>query len=698
MQLAMKSLCFALVATLLVPSQAVRQSVAAAANPIRKVVTMLQAMQKKVEAEGAKEKELYEAFVCYCKKGDSDLAASIATAEAKMPAVASNIKTAEEKLAQSKGALKEAQVDREAAKDAMAAATAIREKEAAAFAEEKAELDANIAMIAKAVAALEKGMAGSFLQTAAAQRLRQLVLNKQDMLDVDREELASFLSAKEGSSYAPKSGEITGILKQMGDTMAKHLAESTATEDAAIKTYESLLAAKAKEVEALVASIEAKTEQIGKLGVDIVQMKEDLSDTEAANLEDGKLLAGLKESCATKKTEWDERSKTRAAELVALAETIKILNDDDALELFKKTLPSASASFMQMQVNYGASRARALAVVREARRAAGRPESVGLDLLALALTGKKALSQGGFEKVLKMCDDMVAVLKTEQDDDDHKKEYCLMQFDTTDDKKKALERTVSDEEKAIDQAKDGLAAVAEEIKALEASITALDKSVAEATEQRKEENAEYKELMASDAAAKELLAFAKNRLNQFYNPKLYKPPAKAELSAEGRIAANMGGAVLAQVAAHEQRRSASAAPPPETWTAYATKEESTGVIDMINLLIKDLNKEMTEAEAEEKDAQAEYEALMKDSVEKRSVDSKTLKDKIGAKAALEGDLMAHEEAKASAGKQLMATLTYIQSLHSECDWLLKYYEVRKEAREGEVESLKQAKAVLSGAE
>merc|ERR1719238_2312266 len=98
--------------------------------------------------------------------------------------------------------------------------------------------------------------------------------------------------------------------------------------------------------------------------------------------------------------------------------------------------------------------------------------------------------------------------------------------------KKGLERSVSNLEKAIAKAKEGIAALAEEIKALEAGIAALDKSAAEAGEQRKEENADYQELMASDGAAKELLGFAKNRLNKFYNPKLYKAPPKRELTDE----------------------------------------------------------------------------------------------------------------------------------------------------------------------
>merc|ERR1719253_735917 len=107
---------------------------------------------------------------------------------------------------------------------------------------------------------------------------------------------------------------------------------------------------------------------------------------------------------------------------------------------------------------------------------------------------------------------------------------------------------------------------------------------------------------------------------------------------------------------------------------------------------------MTEAETGEKDSQSDYETTMKDSAEKRAQDSKTLTDKDGAKAQTESDLEANTEAKASTTNELMATAEYIASLHAECDWLLQYFEVRKEARSGEIESLKTAKAVLSGAD
>merc|ERR1711957_321883 len=148
-------------------------------------------------------------------------------------------------------------------------------------------------------------------------------------------------------------------------------------------------------------------------------------------------------SCGTKTAEWEERSKTRGEELVALADTVKVLNDDDALELFKKTLPSASASLLQLQVSKSAQRSEALAVLRSAQKLANAGDKPGLEFLTLALSGKSSSAgAAGFDKVVKMIDDMVVLLGKEQNDDNDKKEYCAAQFDTSEDKVKALTRTI----------------------------------------------------------------------------------------------------------------------------------------------------------------------------------------------------------------------------------------------------------------
>merc|ERR1712157_388196 len=170
------------------------------------------------------------------------LEASISAANTKIPAVESSIKASEEQKAQLEEELKQAQTDRSDAKTALSDATALREKEATEFAALKADFDANIRAINAAIAALEKGVAGGFLQTSAAQVLRKFVQGKESMLDADREEILSFLSSKEDSEYAPQSGEIIGILKEMGDEMSRDLTTATKEETTAIMDHEELAA------------------------------------------------------------------------------------------------------------------------------------------------------------------------------------------------------------------------------------------------------------------------------------------------------------------------------------------------------------------------------------------------------------------------------------------------------------------------
>merc|ERR1719310_1611844 len=167
---------------------------------------------------------------------------------------------------------------------------------------------------------------------------------------------------------------------------------------------------------------------------------------------------------------------------------------------------------------------RALAALQEAGQ--GNKGDYRLNLISLALKGKKV----SFDKVLKMIDDMIALLGQEQRDDDDKKEYCEKLIDQTEDKVKQLELEVSDLGKAMADYKEQIATLGEEVSALSAGIKALDKQVAEATEERKEEHEENVATLTNDNAAKEIIAMAKNRLNKFYNPKLYKPPPKRELS------------------------------------------------------------------------------------------------------------------------------------------------------------------------
>merc|ERR1719159_2213587 len=139
-------------------------------------------------------------------------------------------------------------------------------------------------------------------------------------------------------------------------------------------------------------------------------MKEDLDDSSKTLIEDKKFLAELEKDCGSKEEEWNKRCKIRAEELLAIGDTIKILNDDDALDLFKKTLPSSA--LLQMQRTSAEVKQQALAFLR-----ASKGDS-RLDFIALALRAK---APAVFDKVIGMIDEMVVLLQEEQVQDDEKK-------------------------------------------------------------------------------------------------------------------------------------------------------------------------------------------------------------------------------------------------------------------------------------
>merc|ERR1719229_1049696 len=263
--------------------------------------------------------------------------------------------------------------------------------------------------------------------------------------------------------------------------MQRELDDITAAEEKAIKDFEALIAAKEKELNANTGAMETKIERAAEVGLEIVEMKEDLDDTSKALVEDKKFLSELEKDCGTKEGEWNERCKTRAEELLAIGDTIKILNDDDALDLFKKTLPSPS--LLQTQTTSAAVKQRVWTILKR-----GKSDSrIGFIALALHSTAPKV-----FDKVIGMIDEMVALLQEGQVQDDKKKEFCEAEIDKTEDEKKSLEQKVDDLTKAQEDGKETLATTNDEIEALSDGIKALDKQVAEATENRKEENAEYK--------------------------------------------------------------------------------------------------------------------------------------------------------------------------------------------------------------
>merc|ERR1719160_1453944 len=174
-------------------------------------------------------------------------------------------------------------------------------------------------------------------------------------------------------------------------------------------------------------------------------------------------------------------------EVTAISEAIGILNDDDALDVFKKSLPSSfvqTVGFLQ-KGDAKASRARKAQAILEG--VASKAKDVHLNLVLYTLGSKLKMKSGAFEEVKKMIDDMVILLGKQQKEDEKQKTYCEDEFEKAGDEEAAAKTKLSETDAKLAELTDSIGTLMEEISALGASIAALDKSVADATEQRKEE-------------------------------------------------------------------------------------------------------------------------------------------------------------------------------------------------------------------
>lgn len=680
-----------------------------AANPIRKIVTLLQDMSAEIETQGAKEKDMYDKFLCYCDGGAADLAKSAADAKAQVETLTAQESSdsgekgsLEEELEKHKADLAQAESDLEKA-------TAIRGKEKSEFEDEYDEKKTYTESLSKAIISLEHGMGSSSLMQLddgdVAVQIRKAMRSSTTVTPGDKENVRAFLDASSSSSSSsgirtPGSSEIVGILKAMSDEMTQSMEDLQTTEDTNTKGFAELKASKSKEIEIGKESIESKTTRVGALAVSIVQAQGAIEDSQAEQTNAEQFLATLDEQCKTKKVEWAEKCKTRAEEISAISEAISILNADDSLDVFKKTALVAKSSrpvtgFLQAKKSDMKRLQSANGIIMAA---AGMYKSQRLDLLSYTMNAqmRRAVrhnargkaSSVDFGEITKMIDGMIKVLTKEQADDESHKTWCNDELTKSQDESNAAKDKAEDLEASIAELSDDISTTADDIAQLQDSIKTLDKDVSEATVQRKEEHSEYLETAQLTKAAIELMGRAKNRLQKFYNPALYKSPPTTPAPAS-----------FVQIRAVNHRHSKVAPPEaPETFSAtYDKSKKSSGVLELMTMLQHELEASLAAAEHEETTAQAEYLKLMEESKATREQDGKSLTNKSAKKASLEGTLSEAKENKYNTLKEQENIVGYMAELHGSCDFILDNFGLRKEARGNELESLKNAKAILSGA-
>jgi chromosome segregation ATPase len=649
-------------------------------RPVSKVITLLKDMMKQLEKEAQEDEEIYDKLACWCETNDKEKTKAIADAEAKIEDLTTKIEELTALSAQLNTEIKNLESEVAKNQEALDQATAIREKQLAEFnAEEKDSLEA-ISALKAAITVLSKHHGGAFLQgahssmasvamTLQRQMQQHAPLLKGIITPSQRKAVAAFIQAPQDyfdakptfkQSYAPQSGEIFGILRQMLETFEANLAQSQKEENENQKTYEELKAAKEAEIAAGQEQIDKKTAELADTDEKNAQAKEDIEDTKKSLAADEEFLMMLKEKCSMTDKEWEERQKTRQLEMEAVSKALAVLSGDDAHDLFTRTFNPA---LMQTEVAIASKKREQASNLLS--RAAKRLNSPRLSALAYRVR------LDAFTRVKKAIDDMIAQLLKEKADEIKHKDFCVDEFNTNQLQTEKKEREKSDLIAKIEDLEMTIKALTEAIAKLKDEIAEMQVQMKRAGEDREQENKEFQTTVADQRETQRLLKAALSILQDFY----------------GKKAALLQG----------RKQEPAGPPPPPGFEAYKKNAASGGVMDMIQQIISDAKAMESEAIRSEEDAQKAYEDFVKETNASIEAKSKEIVNKSEQKAKAETDLVETKEAKEAVMLELEQLSNYNAELHQSCDFVMKNFDLRQTARDEEVEALKQAKAILSGA-
>jgi hypothetical protein len=396
---------------------------------------------------------------------------------------------------------------------------------------------------------------------------------------------------------------------------------------------------------------EQKEDELAKTDNLVAEAKEDLGQTEETLAADEEFLKNLDKMCADSDSAFEKRKASRLEEIKAVSETIEILTGDEARD-------AMSGTYNFFQVSSSDKNRKAAAAVL--RKVGLKTHNIDISFLA------NKVELDAFTKVKKAIDDMIATLKIEQADEVKKNDYCTAELQSTE-----MSIAKADDLKADLQAKIGSlesqeATLADEIEADKAAIAQGQMDLQRASEDRQRENLDFQKTIADQTMTIEILLKAMERLAQFYDAQLIQVQAKKQT-------------------------------PPVAQAEYKPNAGASGIMSMIEKLIYDAKDLVAASKKAEMEAQAAYEQLTADTNQSQADLAQAVVEKTKAKA------KAHKE-KLGAESDLMDTVDELEGLHKyeadvheECDYLLKNFMIRQQARGEEIEGLQQAKQILDGA-
>jgi len=656
-------------------------------RPVSKVITLLNDMSAQLEKEAEEDKETFDTMMCWCETNDKGKTKAIADGESTIAQLTADIQSFTALSAKLTTEIANLESEVAANTDALEKATAVRKKELAEFnAEEKSSLG-TIASLKGAIGKLAKHHDAAFLQQeSSAEDMEEITLmtelkhqvhKNQDLVNSmlthrQRKTVAAFMqnpdnffdySIKQSrqtsllQGKAAPSAEIFGTLKQMKEGFETNLAASQKEEMTAQGEYEDVKKGKEAEIAAGTAQIDTKTGELADSDEKNAMSKKLLGETEATLAADTKFLASLKEQCVIFNEQMEERSKTRQLEIQAVSKAAAFLSSDEAQDLVSRTF-----SFVQVGQKFASKRRNTVAgaLAKIAR------DSHDPRISTLALHARL----DAFTKVKQSITEMIDTLAKEQEAEVQHKDFCVDEINTNEKATQEKEQEKGTLEATILNLAEQIAKLKSTIVELKATIADLEIQLKRAGEDREKANSEFQVTVADQRATQKLLAGALNILKGFYDK-----------------------AALIQT----KKQEPAGPPPPPGFKTYTKQGASGGVMGMIEQIIADaeaMEKDALKAEEEEQiayetfttETNASIEAATKESITCAETQAKKESEKVETEMARDGVM---SELEALAGENA--------DLHKSCDYTLKNFDLRQAARQSEMEALKQALSILSGA-
>eukprot|EP00448_Togula_jolla_P005251 CAMPEP_0170611380 /NCGR_PEP_ID=MMETSP0224-20130122/23160_1 /TAXON_ID=285029 /ORGANISM="Togula jolla, Strain CCCM 725" /LENGTH=768 /DNA_ID=CAMNT_0010936815 /DNA_START=1 /DNA_END=2308 /DNA_ORIENTATION=- len=711
-------------------------------TPVTRVVKLLKQMQSTLQKEMDEDAAMYDKLACWCNNNKHEKTSAISEAEAKMSDLSSTAEGLTAKVVELKVTIKQLQEDASAGKEGLATALALREKEKEGeFTSDEKESMQAIANLKAAIVVLSKhygaalpqmslsllslrgkgraGRSGPWDHSHESRLARSFddFLEKNGFLtaspdgsapsephsarlvqeatsssgagnstnsawtsqetEIVRRAIGSasaFMQARRGEDYYPsysaRSGQLMGLLRELKEQMEGDLSEAQKIEMERASAFAQLRDSKEAEIAAAEKQAESKEDELAKSSMDLAEAKEDFEMTEASLSEYQKFVVTLKETCDDADKNFEQRKSMRLAEIKAVSEAVAILTSDESRDTLSRTYSLVQMSSRRSSTNVQRN------VVDKAsaflKRAAGKIGSPQLSVLA------SRVELDSFSRVKKAIDDMVLMLKKQQEDEVKKHDWCNAELHSNEVASTKTEDLKSELSAEADEAEQLMRTFTEEVQQAKVQVSQLQLDLQAASVDRLKGNLDFQKTVADQRSVQWILKSALERLGKYYE--------QQELLQTNTRSANATDAETADEAT-----------PPVSQVEYKPSSGASGVMSLLEKLIQEAKGLEAESTHGEMAAQAQYEALVADTNASIQALQREIAMKVSAKADKSKEKSEAQADLSDAVSDLEGLGKYNAELHGECDYLLGNFAARQEARSQEMEALQQAKQILSGA-